>query len=142
MRIHNLSGFWAHRSRSSTPTPAPVAASVWTAARAGRVEVLLCGDCISICPLDAWRAARTGYCLYVGGKVGRHPRMATRVAEFLAPEAVPDIVEGIVALVAEKGSAKERFGVVLERVGLTALVETLSLREAACVVSQPSGNAP
>ncbi|MDP2726760.1 MAG: 4Fe-4S binding protein, partial [Dehalococcoidia bacterium] len=98
-------------------------------------ECLLCGDCVSVCPLDAWQTARVGYALYVGGKVGRHPQLGAKIAEFIIPEAVPRMVEKIVAFVQAHGNPSERFGVMLNRTGKSALVEYLDLG-AACVANQ------
>ncbi len=99
-------------------------------------KCLDCGDCISVCPLDAWQPARTGYNLFVGGKIGRHPQMGTQLAEFLTPEAVPQVIKEIVAFIEQRGTAKERFGALLNRIGVTALGEYLDLGETACVVNR------
>lgn len=94
-----------------------------------------CGDCIAVCPLDAWKALRAGYDLFVGGKVGRHPRLGTKIAGFLPADDVPGVLDGIVDFVKKHGNAKERFGVLLDRLGTAPLVESLELGEAVCAVS-------
>lgn len=38
-----------------------------------------CGDCRKACPSDAIRAAREGFRVLVGGRLGRHPRLATEL---------------------------------------------------------------
>ena len=99
-------------------------------------KCLDCGDCISVCPLDAWQAARTGYDLFVGGKVGRHPQLGARIGQFLTPEASLLAVQGIVTFIEERCNAKERFGALLNRIGVTVLSEYLNVGETACAVSR------
>ncbi len=82
-----------------------------------------CGDCIATCPLDGWMAARTGFAVFVGGKIGRHPKLGEKIATFVTPSEALNIVTGIVDFVKAHGTPKERFGVLLDRVGLEKITE-------------------
>uniref|UniRef100_A0A7V6CDC6 4Fe-4S ferredoxin-type domain-containing protein n=1 Tax=Thermodesulfobacterium geofontis TaxID=1295609 RepID=A0A7V6CDC6_9BACT len=45
-----------------------------------------CGSCIKICPESALYEEFKGYKVYLGGKLGRHPRLATFLNYFQAEE--------------------------------------------------------
>jgi dissimilatory sulfite reductase (desulfoviridin) alpha/beta subunit len=73
------------------------------------------GDCIRVCPANAWKLKRLGFAVYIGGKVGRFPKFGHKIADFVDEKAIPDIIERTVLCynrIAEKG---ERFGEALER---------------------------
>jgi anaerobic sulfite reductase subunit C len=82
---------------------------------------LACGQCIRACPTGTLLEGRKGYRVLVGGKLGRHPRLAQELPHVHS-------VEGAMALVGRcldhylahclKG---ERFGEIIERTGLGAL---------------------
>jgi len=61
-----------------------------------REKCVNCGECILVCPPKALIAARNGWTVFLGGKVGRHPRLADRVAEFfLSEEEALDLIEKV-----------------------------------------------
>jgi dissimilatory sulfite reductase (desulfoviridin) alpha/beta subunit len=60
-------------------------------------KCLYCGDCIRACPTESWRAATSGWMVRVGGKHGRHPSHAPRVAEFVPDEQVAPIIQAVLA---------------------------------------------
>jgi len=85
-----------------------------------------CGDCIRACPRDAWRAARTGLTLFVGGKFGRHPRFGRRVADFIPAGRAFEAIEAVMVHYREEGRPGERLWDTLERTGLEPLAERLA----------------
>ncbi len=73
------------------------------------------GDCIRVCPVNAWKAKRVGFVVYIGGKVGRFPKFGVKIADFVKENQIPKIIRNTVRCynkIAEKG---ERFGEALER---------------------------
>jgi anaerobic sulfite reductase subunit C len=80
-----------------------------------------CGDCIANCPFDAWAPARTGFTVFIGGNVGRHPRFGARVAEFVSPADASLWIDGVLAFLDNQGTRAERLGALLSRVGKDAL---------------------
>lgn len=71
-------------------------------------KCLYCGDCIRACPVDAWKARRTGWMVRVGGKHGRHPIMGAWIAEFLPDAKVFEVVEAVVAWYEKNAAGKGR----------------------------------
>ncbi|MGR3221222.1 MAG: 4Fe-4S dicluster domain-containing protein [Candidatus Anammoxibacter sp.] len=81
-------------------------------------KCISCGDCINMCPTDAWKAKRKGWHVRVGGKHGRHPRKADNVFDFLPDEKVHDFIESTVTWYNKNASGRERIGNCFDRVGL------------------------
>jgi len=84
-------------------------------------KCVFCGDCVAICPTHAWSSGRVGYTVYVGGKVGRHPQLGTRLAEFVSDEESISMVGRILAFLERYGHSGERLGSVLNRTGIETL---------------------
>lgn len=80
-----------------------------------------CGDCIAACPTEAWATGRQGYTVYVGGKVGRHPQLGAKFAEFVTDNESLDLIEKILAFLGKYGKSGERLGSVINRTGLEEL---------------------
>jgi len=76
------------------------------------------GDCVRVCPSSAWKTKRTGYVVFLGGKVGRFPMFGYRAAEFVDEKDVPEIVRKTIAVYNEIGKIGERFGEAIERTGI------------------------
>lgn len=78
----------------------------------------LCGECISACRKEAIKAQKTGYTVFVGGKVGRQPRAGTKLLELADEEELFSVLEKTLAYYREFGLEGERFGALLDRLGL------------------------
>ncbi|MBM3497126.1 MAG: 4Fe-4S dicluster domain-containing protein [Armatimonadetes bacterium] len=78
-------------------------------------KCLYCGDCIRSCPTEAWLSAEVGWVVRVGGKHGRHPITARRIAEFIPDEAIPAVIEAVLAWYqqAAEGRGRIRIGELL-----------------------------
>ena len=88
----------------------------------GKVEIdrekcILCGECISACKKDALRAEKTGYTIFVGGKVGRFPRACTKLLEMADEAQLFSVLEKTLEYYREHGMEGERFGDLLDRLG-------------------------
>ncbi|MEE4607788.1 MAG: 4Fe-4S dicluster domain-containing protein [Desulfobacteraceae bacterium] len=75
---------------------------------------LRCGRCIAACPTGTLAGGQTGYRVQLGGKLGRHPRLARELPGIYGEDDVIDIVRACVALYKEKSRGGRRFADVLD----------------------------
>ncbi len=80
-------------------------------------KCLRCGACVRVCPTTAIQAGRTGYQVLLGGKLGRHPRLATELVPFLAAEKVPQLLKRTISFYKRYNQKGERLGNIIERLG-------------------------
>lgn len=76
------------------------------------------GDCVRVCPVDAWKIKRIGYDVFLGGKIGRFPMLGYKIAAFASEKEIFEITEKAIACynkIAEKG---QRLGEAINKVGL------------------------
>jgi dissimilatory sulfite reductase (desulfoviridin) alpha/beta subunit len=79
----------------------------------------LCGDCIRKCPAGGWREGRVGYILFVGGKMGRNPKLAHRINRLIeGEENLMNALERTLEFYRNHGKPGERFADTLSRTGL------------------------
>ncbi len=83
-----------------------------------------CGHCIKICPESALTEAFKGYKIYLGGKLGRHPRLATFLT-YAKEDEVIALFKKVVQFYKENNIKGERLGTILERVGWDRAKELL-----------------
>lgn len=74
-----------------------------------------CGACIRVCPMSALTAAAAGWRVLVGGRLGRHPRLAAEVASCADLDQALALVTKVVESWAGSGLPDERVGVMLDR---------------------------
>ncbi len=86
-----------------------------------------CGDCVKSCPTEAWKAARRGYTVRIGGKWGRHPLVGTLFATFLPEEQVVQFIASVLEWYVAKaeGRGRVRIGDVIIQEGAESLLEHL-----------------
>ncbi|AKB84730.1 4Fe-4S binding protein [Methanococcoides methylutens] len=77
----------------------------------------LCGQCLLICPTEAWVKSREGYTVYVGGKVGKYPRLGVKLTELVDEDTLFRIIERSVEFFKIEATSGERFGDTIQRVG-------------------------
>lgn len=77
-----------------------------------------CGGCIRVYLIAANKAEKAGYTIFVGGNVGRHPRLAYKLVDFADEKTVFRVIENSIILFREEGERKERFGHLIERLGM------------------------
>lgn len=80
-----------------------------------KTKCLLCGQCVKICPTGTLRDNTKGFKIMIGGKLGRHPRLATEIPGIFDAEEVMKKAEEILAFYMENCRAGERLGEVLEK---------------------------
>lgn len=82
---------------------------------------LYCGQCIKVCPSGALIEARNGYRVQVGGKLGRHPRLAEELPGIYNTQETFKIVANILDFYLHNCRKGERLGEILELTGLAPL---------------------
>jgi anaerobic sulfite reductase subunit C len=84
-----------------------------------RDKCIYCGLCIKNCPATAWTAEKTGYTLFLGGTLGKRPRLGTRAKVLIGTkEELLKHIESAFKFYLAHGNRKERFGHTLDRIGL------------------------
>ncbi|MFH1655796.1 MAG: nitrite reductase [Candidatus Omnitrophota bacterium] len=76
------------------------------------------GDCVKVCPVSAWKIKKTGYTVFLGGKVGRFPMLGYKIAEFVNEQDLFKITQNAINCynkIAQKG---QRLGEAIEKVGI------------------------
>ncbi|KKG13025.1 4Fe-4S binding protein [Methanosarcina sp. 2.H.A.1B.4] len=87
-------------------------------ARIDTEKCILCGACIAACRKDALRAEKTGCTIFVGGKAGRQPRQGTKLLELADETQLFSILEKTFEYYRREGLDGERFGELLDRLGI------------------------
>ncbi|MFC1855491.1 4Fe-4S binding protein [Thermodesulfobacteriota bacterium] len=96
-----------------------------------------CGECVKSCPMSCWVPEKSGYLLFVGGKMGKKPRFADEVEGIIEDEAeLFKLFEKTMDFFTENGLTRERFGDTLDRVGIDKLSSKLGRKVS------PSVNGP
>ncbi len=86
---------------------------------------LSCGQCLTVCPTGTLVEGARGYRIFVGGKLGRHPRLGLEVPGIYRLEETLKIVELSLDLYQEHCTGGERFGEILERTGTAGLADSI-----------------
>jgi|YNPNPStandDraft_1061719.scaffolds.fasta_scaffold00506_25 anaerobic sulfite reductase subunit C len=84
-----------------------------------------CGQCIGVCPTGSLEEEVRGYRVLLGGKLGRHPRLATELPGVHPAEELPRIVDRLVDVYMKRCIAGERLGEIIERMGWEEFLEEL-----------------
>ena len=72
-----------------------------------------CGQCLAACPTGTLAQGPMGYRVYLGGKLGRHPRLAVALPGIYAPAAVLNIVRACLDLYKSKSRNGRHFAEIL-----------------------------
>ena len=89
-------------------------------------KCIYCGLCIRSCSSSAWTAQQTGYTLFLGGTLGKKPRLGTRAKVLIATkEELYGLVRRAFDWYVANGKKKERFGHTLDRIGLERSVAAI-----------------
>ena len=82
-------------------------------------KCILCGLCIRNCSSSAWTPQRTGYTLYLGGTMGKKPRLGTKAKVLIeSQEELLRFIRRAFDYYRANGKKKERFGHTLDRIGV------------------------
>lgn len=85
-----------------------------------------CGRCISACPTRSLAEGVKGYRIQLGGKLGRHPRLAHELPGIYDSQTVLDIVAVCLSIFKSRSSRGERFGELLEPADFDMLANRFS----------------
>ena len=77
---------------------------------------LVCGQCIGVCPTGTLISAEKGYRILLGGKLGRHPRLAEVLPSIYSSARVLETLDQCLDHYRRFSIGGERFGEILERV--------------------------
>lgn len=89
-------------------------------------KCILCGICISNCPVSAWVAERKGFTLWLGGTMGKKPRLGTKAKILIeTKEELLKYIKNAFEFYKKHGRKKERFGHTLDRVGLKDAIKEI-----------------
>ncbi|MFQ6089767.1 MAG: 4Fe-4S binding protein [Candidatus Methanofastidiosia archaeon] len=84
---------------------------------------IYCGECIRICPKDADVSDKQGHTIFVGGNIGRHPKLAYKIIDFADEETIYKVIENSIQVFAKEGAPRERFGHLIDRLGIGEFVK-------------------
>ena len=85
-----------------------------------------CNICTSNCTDKAWVVGRKGYTLFIGGTMGRVPRFASILKKVVeSEEELYSLIENAVTFYRGNGQKKERFGHMIDRIGLDKVKEEI-----------------
>ena len=76
-----------------------------------------CGRCIRVCPTGTINTGQRGYRMLLGGKLGRHPRLAEEVSGIYNEDEVIDILEKCIEFYENNSAHGERFAEIFKGVG-------------------------
>lgn len=80
-----------------------------------RDKCVFCGQCIAACPTRTLQEEKRGIRIQLGGKLGRHPRLAKELPGFYSPEEALEIIDKCLDFYQKYCLKGERFGEILER---------------------------
>ena len=84
-----------------------------------------CGRCITTCPFGVMPDGTVGYKVYIGGRWGKKTRHGDMLQKLFTKEEALDVVEKAILLFKDQGKPGERFGSMVERIGLAKVEKTL-----------------
>ncbi|MGC8908320.1 MAG: 4Fe-4S binding protein [Desulfomonilaceae bacterium] len=79
---------------------------------------VFCGQCVKACPTETLVRGKEGFRIMIGGKLGRHPRLASELKGIFAPSEALKVLERILDFYIAHNQQGERLGEILERVGI------------------------
>ncbi|MEW6352339.1 MAG: 4Fe-4S dicluster domain-containing protein [Thermodesulfobacteriota bacterium] len=74
-----------------------------------------CGQCVEACPTGTLVKGVQGFRIQIGGKLGRHPRLASELPDIHSTKRTLEIAEQCLDYYKQQNSRGERFGEMLER---------------------------
>ena len=85
---------------------------------------IACGKCVAACPTETLVAGQTGYRVQLGGKLGRHPRLASELPGIYGENDVIKIIQDCIDFYKAKSTNGKRFAELLTEVDIAVYGET------------------
>lgn len=85
-----------------------------------------CGRCIRVCPTGTIDTGHKGYRIMLGGKLGRHPRLAEEIACIFDEDEVIDILEKCIEFYKKNSAHGERFAEIFKGVDMLGIHDLFS----------------
>ncbi|MHB0999958.1 MAG: 4Fe-4S binding protein [Armatimonadota bacterium] len=76
-----------------------------------------CSDCARACPTGALIAARKGFTIKIGGRLGRHPQLAQELVHLASEDEVVIAMDVCLDIYMDNARLNERFSYVVSRLG-------------------------
>jgi anaerobic sulfite reductase subunit C len=84
-----------------------------------------CGKCIQVCPTRTIQEQKRGFRVQLGGKLGRHPRLAMELPGVYTERNVLEIVRYCITFYKRNSRRGKRFAEIFKKSDVDALLETL-----------------
>lgn len=84
-----------------------------------------CSRCITHCPFNAVNEVKSGFAIYIGGRWGKKVRRGNLLHGVFSEEQALNIIEKAILLFKEKGNPAERFGAMIDRIGIDEIEKEL-----------------
>jgi anaerobic sulfite reductase subunit C len=92
-----------------------------------RSKCINCSICTFSCSSAAWKAERSGFILWLGGTMGKIPRLATRVPGLIeSKERLYALIDRAIEYYRRNGRKKERFGHMIDRIGVDKTIKEIT----------------
>ena len=89
-------------------------------------KCLSCGQCIGVCPTGTLQVGTRGTRILVGGKLGRHPKLARELPGIRSLDETLNVVDRCLDYYQKNCLKGERFGEILERNGMDKKIKFLT----------------
>ncbi len=89
-------------------------------------KCLKCGQCMDVCPTGTIRKGRKGYRVLLGGKLGRHPKLAKELPGVYSEEEVIQIIKDCIGIYKRSSLHGKRFAEIFGESEYQTLAENYS----------------
>ncbi|AKN29695.1 (4Fe-4S)-binding protein [Clostridium carboxidivorans P7] len=84
-------------------------------------KCLGCGKCINACHFDAMETKKEGVAVFLGGKFGRKYKIGDKLQAVFSLDEIEEVTQKVMDCYAENGNGGERFGDMIDRIGIENL---------------------